>query len=366
MRKRFMYLWLMLGLSLYISSCRNTAEDDTPQPKQEEVTPDEEEVTCSDDPIIDNNGLLVSLADNSFSLPQNISLKLKIEEIANSDTVGVADLEIDNFTIFENDKMINPLESEVKITPIPGEFNIYTLLLLDLSGSILNSETSLQNLKEASVEFLNGFIRNSNGNPLAAVYWFDGDSTIHELLDFTSDTLEIENEINAIDSDISRDRSTNLHGGIEQGALLVKDLEGVDENGVVSISQMVVFTDGDDEAAWRSVQDAADAINSTIGQEVSIYTIGLGEIIDRDKLELFGRDGFEFVDNFDALVQSFNRIADRINSNVNSFYFFEYCSPKRNGEHNLKLVIEKSGTQKASITYCFDATGFSDNCNLNE
>ncbi len=366
MIRRLLFLSLILAITGLFSACRNT-EDDTPAPEpQPEVTPDDEDVTCSDDPIISNNGLLVSLADNGFSLPQNISLKLKIEEVINSDTVGVANLEKDNFTIFENDKMINRLESEVKITPIAGEFNIYTLLLLDLSGSILNSENSLQNLKDASLAFLKGIIRNSNGNPLAAVYWFDGDSTIHQLLDFTSDTLEIENEINGINSNISRDRSTNLHGGIEQGALLVKGLEGVDQDGVVSISQLVVFTDGDDEASWRSAQDAADAINSTIGQEVAFYTIGLGEIIDRDKLELFGRDGFEFVDNFNALLESFSRIAQRISSNVNSFYFFEYCSPKRNGEHNLKLTIEKSGTQKASITYCFNATGFSDNCNLNE
>jgi len=272
----------------------------------------------------------------------------------------------EHFTIFETAKAINPLESAVKITPLPGEFNIFTVLLLDLSGSIFMNPASLQTLKDAALSFLTTIIRDSNGNPQAAVYFFDGTKDIKELIDFTSDTTALADAINGINAGLSADRSTNLHGGIEQGALMVKGLEGIDENGVVSVSQLVVFTDGDDEAAWRSEQDAANAINSTIGQEVSIFTIGLGEIIDPDKLELFGRDGFEFADDFGALITSFRNIAARICANVNSFYFFEYCSPKRNGEHTLKLDIEKSGSQKATLTYCFDATGFSDNCNLGE
>jgi len=356
------YLGILLTLVSFICFSCGNVEENPPEP--DVVTPTEPEPTdCTVDPVVESNGLIISLAEGNHELPQNVSIQLKVEEIINNDTVGVADLMKDDFVISENNRLINPLESEVKITPIPGEFNNYTLLLLDLSGSILNSE-SLNTLKNASKEFLKGIIRNSNGNPQAAVYWFDGDTLIHELIAFTGDTAALDDAINGINASISQDRSTNLHGAIEQGTNIVKALEGVDNDGVVNVSQLVVFTDGDDEAAWRTEQDAADAINSTIGREVSIYTMGLGDIISREKLELFGRDGFEFVDNYDALLRSFENISERISANVNSFYFFEYCSPKRNGEHTLKLTIQKSNNKRASITYCFNASGFSDNCNL--
>ena len=365
----------LLVTFLLLSSCRDDSDNPSPspapQPEPPEVIipPDNETPTpddCKEAPLLTNSGLEVSVAGQGFELPQNVFITFKIEEIINGDTVGISDLNKDNFTIFENGKAINPLESEVKITPLPGEFNIFTLLLLDLSGSIFMNPNSLQTLKDAALSFLSQVIRDSNGNPQAAVYYFDGTADIHQLIDFTADTAALAQAINDIDSDLPSDRSTNLHGGIEQGALIVKELANIDESGVVNTSQLVVFTDGDDEASWRSEQDAANAINSTIGQEVSIFTIGLGEIIDPDKLELFGRDGFEFADDFDALITSFRNIAARICSNVNSFYFFEYCSPKRNGEHTLQLDIEKTNSQKASVTYCFDATGFSDNCNLGQ
>ena len=372
--KRFSIpLTCLLAAMLLFQACRDDSDNPSPTPNPTGpddpvvVPPDPQTPTdCKDAPILVNSGLEVSVAGQGFALPQNVFITFKIQEIINGDTIGLSDLSKDNFTIFENDKAINPLESEVKITPLPGEFNIYTLLLLDLSGSIFMNPTSLQTLKDAALSFLSQVIRDSNGNPQAAVYYFDGTADIHELIDFTSDTTALAQAINDINADLPQDRSTNLHGGIEQGAMIVDDLAGVDESGVVSTSQLVVFTDGDDEASWRTEQDAANAINATMGKEVSVFTIGLGEIIDPDKLELFGRDGFEFADDFDVLIQSFRNIAARICSNVNSFYFFEYCSPKRNGEHTLKLDIEKSNSQKASVTYCFDATGFTDNCNLGQ
>ena len=62
-------------------------------------------------------------------------------------------------------------------------------------------------------------IRESNGNPQAAIYYFDGMADIHELIDFTSDTSALASAINNINADLPQDRSTNLHGGIEQGAI---------------------------------------------------------------------------------------------------------------------------------------------------
>ncbi|MEM6632118.1 MAG: VWA domain-containing protein [Bacteroidota bacterium] len=369
--RKFLFVFSLAVLYAF-SACRD--DNDQPSPQTPEpsdpgvvVTPPTTEPTdCSDELVLEKTGLELAVAGQGFTLPQNVFITLKIQEVINGDTVGLPDLTKDDFTIFENAKAINPLESEVKITPLPGEFNIYTVLLLDLSGSIFMNPSSLQTLKDAAQLFLSQVIRESNGNPQAAIYYFDGMADIHELIDFTSDTAALASAINSINADLPQDRSTNLHGGIEQGALIVKDLAGIDEKGVVSISQLVVFTDGDDEASWRTEQDAADAINTTMGKEVSVFTIGLGELIDPDKLELFGRDGFEFADDFDALIQSFNNIASRICSNVNSFYFFEYCSPKRNGEHTLKLEIAKSNSQQASVTYCFDATGFTDNCDLGQ
>ena len=117
------------------------------------LPPTTEPTDCTEEPVLEKSGLELSVAGQGFALPQNVFITLKIQEVINGDTVGLADLNKEDFTIFENDKAINPLESEVKITPLPGEFNIYTVLLLDLSGSIFMNPQSLQTLKDAALLF---------------------------------------------------------------------------------------------------------------------------------------------------------------------------------------------------------------------
>ncbi|NNK76534.1 MAG: hypothetical protein HKP42_10795, partial [Maribacter sp.] len=98
--------------------------------------------------------LILSIQEQYTTLPGKVSILFKV-----SDTEGnpVAGLDADKFTIYEqgrNDECFNTIsksESFARISSNAQIFNTNTILVLDLSNSVLSS--SLDELKTASVSF---------------------------------------------------------------------------------------------------------------------------------------------------------------------------------------------------------------------
>jgi uncharacterized protein YegL len=124
----------------------------------------------------------------------------------------------------------------------------------------------------------------------------------------------------------------------------------------------VVFTDGTDQAARRTLDEALKAVNS-VDQNTSVYTIGLGNEIDENVLEKIGKDGYFQADDMNELIQTFEEVANTIVADLNSHYMLEYCSPKRKGLHELKIVIYREG-KGCSLTTCFCADNFTGGCKV--
>ena len=123
-----------------------------------------------------------------------------------------------------------------------------------------------------------------------------------------------------------------------------------------------MFTDGTDQAGRVSQNAAENAVRSMTSQ-YSIFTIGLGDEIDENVLERFGRDGFELATNSFDLNQAFLDVGKLVESASGSFYVLEYCSPKRSGEHNIQiraLYEDRVGT----FTTKFSAEGFTGGCRI--
>ncbi|MDM8516429.1 VWA domain-containing protein [Desulfobacterales bacterium HSG16] len=314
---------------------------------------------CEDKPIIEDDGLVFTFEKRIIKKPSNVSVFFKVE----TDTgEPVPNLVAEDFKIFENDSQISSFESQQAIMPKPEDFSHHTLLVLDLSGSVLGSE-SLTKLKNAAQGFITAVTDASVNNDIyLSVKWFDGAARLHSLVDFTNKSEKLIAGIDSISEDISNDPSTNLYGAIIEGIDIVEKITNTPD--AVNSGAVVIFTDGKDQASRKTRDEAFDAVMDA-EDHIKIYTIGLGGEIDETVLKSVGKDGFAFASDFAELVPKFKEIAVQINKEVNSHYLLEYCSPKRNGEHTLKIEVE-DGEQSGSLTTCFCAGGFEGGCEISE
>ena len=309
--------------------------------------------------------LVLSIQEQYTTLPGKVSILFKV-----SDTDGspVAGLTADQFTIYEqgrNDACFNTIsqsESQARISSNSQIFNANTILVLDLSNSVLSS--SLDELKMASVSFVNNVMpTTSEESYKMAIYWFDGEDELHLLNDLTSSKQELVDAINSITEDISNDPSTDLYGAVIKSTKIAEDLlkESI-KNEIIGAASVVVFTDGTDQASRYTEADALKKVNDA-SANISFFTIGLGAEIDTQVLTDIGKTYSVFAGNAEELENTFNDISIKISERANSFYLFEYCSPKRDGSGDNNLVIQVvDGNQKGAVQTEFSANGFTGGC----
>ncbi len=276
-------------------------------------------------------------------------------------------LEPADFEIYEDKSLISRLESQAQIQREEGEFLFASILLLDLSGSVLN-DAELPNVKSAANSFISRVMPiesdETYGSKEMAIYWFDGEEDVHLLVDFTTDRIALSSGIDSINEDISNDNSTNLNGAVVQGLSIMNSrlTEARLDPNISAAGSLVIFTDGTDQASRVSTKDAQNAVKNA-GKDNAVFTIGLGDEIDEGILEFFGRDGFELAENSFDLNSSFLAVAQKVESESKSFYVLEYCTPKRSGNH----TIELRGYYEdmfGSFTTKFTADGFIGGCTI--
>ncbi|WP_165749188.1 vWA domain-containing protein [Cellulophaga sp. Z1A5H] len=319
------------------------------------------------DPCLDlgDSQLTLSIQDQFTTLPGKVSIFFKV-----SDTEGnpVPGLTANQFTIYEqgrNDDCFNKIstsEAQARISPNAQIFNNSTLLVLDLSNSVLSS--SLQELKTASVSFVNNVMPEveSESNKMA-IYWFDGEDELHLLNDLTSSKEDLIASIDAITDDISNDPSTDLYGAVikstEKAEKLIKETKN---NDIIGAASIVIFTDGTDQASRYTEKAALDKVKNA-SLNISYFTIGLGSEIDTEVLASIGKTSSVFAGNKAELETTFNDISYLVSRRANSFYLFEYCSPKRDGSGDNNLAIQvTSGSLQGAVQTKFSANGFTGGC----
>lgn len=309
--------------------------------------------------------LNVTIQESFTSLPSKVSVFFKVNE-NNGD--AVPGLTPSNFKIFEqgrNDDCYNEisnLEASASISPNSQIFVNNTFLVLDLSNSVLAG--SLQELKEASTNFIASVMPAiPSESTKMAIYWFDGEDVLHVLQPLTSSAPQLQQAIDGIAQDISNDPSTDLYGAVIKSAnaaeILLNDIEAQEIFTSVSV---VLFTDGTDQAARYTQQEALSSVNNA-DENINFFTIGLGQEIDTTVLSAIGRTGSAFASNSGELQDVFTDISQGIAGQANSFYLFEYCSPKRDGSGSSNLVIQViDGDRTGIVQTSFDATGFTGGC----
>ena len=263
----------------------------------------------------------------------------------------LAGIQPEKFLIKEDGTEVSVYESDQGYAPDTRKFQLATVLLLDMSGSILESG-NLPPLQQAA----KAFVQTVASGQSIAIYTFDGRADLQLLVDFTESVSDLKAGIDSLSSYEVVDKSTNLNGAVLQGLDVLDNKENSLSSGVLFAGSLAVFTDGTDQAARVSDSQAASAASSS---SFNVYTIGLGGEVDRDHLEDVGKDGSYIADDVNTLDSVFSDAASDIEAMAESYYILAYCSPKRAGYHELELSLRESS---GSTTYDFDADGFEGGC----
>jgi hypothetical protein len=296
-------------------------------------------------------GLKPQLVQASVQKPSNVAVYFTVDR-SNGDPVP--GLTAEQFHIYEDDKLVSPFESKQTILNPEVAAMHYTMLLMDMSGSVTQSG-SVPLLEEAAARFTERVGKFQQ----TAIYAFDGRPEIVPIRGFAGGHAGT----GSLGGFHSKDPSTNLYGAVVKA---IEVLEKQLERSPVPLrfGTLVVFTDGTEHAHRVSRQDVMKALDDV---DFDVFVIGVGAEIDEKELKAIGRNGAALSKDPNAanVSKAFDEIAARIEGYSKRFYLLTYCSPARAGEHELTIEPYTADKAKGDFKYRFSADGFTPNCDPN-
>jgi hypothetical protein len=294
-------------------------------------------------------GLKLTLIDHSVQKPSNVAVYFTVDT---ADGDPVAGLEADSFRIYEDDRLVSIHESKQTILNPEVAAEHFTLLLVDMSGSVTESG-DLHRVVHAA----GAFSERVGSIQKTAVYAFDGRRDIVRITGFSGSGGTVESGVEKLSSFRTKDPSTNLNGAVIE-AIQVLDKQLARARAPLRFGTLVVFTDGTDRAARVTRDELHEALDQT---GYDIFVIGVGSEIDEGELGAIGRSGTVMTKNREEVAQAFEEAASRIEAAAKRYYLLGYCSPARAGTHSVRIEAVVDG-ERGSLTYEFDAKGFRPNC----
>jgi hypothetical protein len=287
--------------------------------------------------------------------PSNVAVYFKVQ--ANSgDPVG--GLTADKFRIYEDGQLVSQYESKQTIlNPQVAAVN-YTLLLVDMSGSVSESGNG-----DAVAQAVGAFTERVEREQKVAIFAFDGSPDLYPIVPFTDQPGSAKAGVQQLAAFKPKDPSTNLNGAV------VKALDELDSalakaSQPVKFGTLVVFTDGTDRANRVPTSTMLQRIRD---KPFDVYAIGLGAEIKEAQLAEIGKSGTAMAADKNAVVKAFADVGGRVEARTKSFYLLSYCSPARAGKHEVRIeaVVKEAqgkGEKTGSLVSGFDATGFAPGC----
>lgn len=266
-------------------------------------------------------------------------------------------LQADDVSLTEAGSEVSPSEAGWVVQDVVAALDSYTLLLVDVSDSII-SEGTLEVTREVAADFGSSLIGLGHKVSVAV---FDGDPNIRTIIDFTEDETALVDAIDSIDQDDQLDGSTNLNGAIVEAleqldGKVVPDVEAE----LMSVANLVVFTDGVDRAGRVTHSKATSTIN---GSDHEVYVVGLVGEEDVEELQELARDGFFRADDAAALTEAFADLESKLVAEVSKYYRLSYCSPLRNPRTTLKVTVHH-GDKSSSVSFSYPTKDFGPGCTL--
>ena len=295
-------------------------------------------------------GLELTLVEAAYNRPSNVAVYFTVDTTSGEPVSG---LTAEDFNIYEDGSLVSIDESGQTIINPEVAAEHYTLLLVDMSGSVTESD-QVPMIEQAATDFTSTV----ESHQKVAVYAFDGSEEIHPITRFTGSSGASTAGVARLSGFRTRDPSTNLHGALIQGVqVLTEAFES--STTPLKFGTIVVFTDGTDRASRVSWNEAMDALDES---GFDIFAIGVGNEIDEGTLSSIGYNGYVLVEDSAAITQAFQAIGERIVAYTQRFYLLSYCSPARAGLHEVTVEAVHDDASGA-LTYEFDAEGFGPDCN---
>ncbi len=263
----------------------------------------------------------------------------------------VSDISADVIEVYEDDV----LQDNLSIQSLSGtEDGVSICLIVDESGSMSGSETQVK-------ESANGLLTQIKTNDRAAVVFF-------------SDSIDIEQEFVGKTIDTDEDGSTDLQEAISNylpntGVIGTRLYEGINQglaelNEEGGIKAIVVLADGDDNSEDISGDaDKEDIILEAQRQNIPVYTIGLGYLLDSTILQeistLTGGTYYEAADASD-IEAMYNQIYDRLNNLYRIGYSTPDNDPTITETREIKFAVKNNETPYPSdiMEYIINPPGY--------
>lgn len=297
--------------------------------------------------------LTVTRINSAEAKPNNVWVFFTVEDGDDP----VAGLKAEDFEIYEDNQLVSKFESQQTIQNPEVAAVMYTLLLLDMSGSVTESGQA-----DALLDAARSFMDKVESSQKVGVYAFDGDKDIKSVVRFTEAKASVEGGLEGLRQYRAKDPSTNLHGAVVQGLdELHKSLHK--DPRPLKFGTLVVFSDGTDRAARVSREDMLEAVHNPRYDDFELYAIGVGAEMEKGALSEIGLDGTELAEDGAGVSVAFEKVAQRISDQAKRFYLLSYCSPSREGSHHVRISVHANGDRGHShgdgdLEYEFDASGF--------
>jgi len=177
----------------------------------------------------------MAMVDSAYQRPSNVAVFFTVDGPNGEPIPG---LEADDFRIYEDGRIVSIAESRQTIVNPEVAAEHYTLVLVDMSGSV--SESDQVPLIEAAAQEL---VAQLQDHQRVAIYAFDGSEEIYRITPFTGSAGAVSAGAGRLSGFRPRDPSTNLHGAV---VAAIEELDRELERSQVPLrfGTVVVFTDG--------------------------------------------------------------------------------------------------------------------------
>ncbi len=294
-------------------------------------------------------GLNVKLINSAQKKPNNVWVFFTVMD--GKDPVG--GLTADDFAIQEDGELVSKFESKQLIQNPEVAAVMYTMLLVDMSGSITESGQA-DPLVDAAKEFAERVGKTQK----VGVWAFDGEEKIHSVVPFTEAQGQVQGGLDGLRKYKPKDPSTNLHGAVVEGIKTLKTELDKDKR-PLKFGTLVVFSDGTDRAARVTRDQMKDEIGKDQYEDYQLFAIGVGAEIEKANLGDIGRDGTELAQDQTKVKEVFDRVAGKIEQQTKRFYLLSYCTPARKGDHEVTVEATRPNPKASgSLDTKFNADGF--------
>jgi hypothetical protein len=290
--------------------------------------------------------------------PSNVAVYFKVQTTSGD---AVSGLTAESFRVFEDGQLVSPYQSQLTVLSPDIASVHYTLLLVDMSGKVVESGDG-----EVIPQAVSAFALRVERQQKLAIYAFDGSENLHRIVSFDDPGGTSRLAVPKLAAFKPADPSTNLNGAVVR-ALDQLGLALSRTSQPLKYGTLVVFADGTDRAGRVSVDDMGQRIHQG---PFDVFAIGVAAEMSPSDLRVIGKDGFVLAPDKDSLVKAFDDIGTRVETRAKSHYLLSYCSPSRAGKHEVRIeAIYKDKASKGddaektgSLSSEFDATGFAPGC----